>query len=250
MSKVNKQGCEMKIIDYINATNITIQFQDEFHFITEQRTWQEFQKGSIINPYYKSVYGIGYLGNKYPSRINGKHTLEYIIWHSMFVRCYSNTSINIRPTYNEAFIDKMWYNFENFYEWIHTQKNFESFTIDDKCQLDKDILFKHNKKYSADRCLLVPQSINKLFTKREARRGEYPIGVHKAGNKFIAQCQNVEYGRQVYLGSYNNPQQAFLAYKKYKEQLIKDTARMEYFNNRITKQCYEAMNNYIVEITD
>ena len=77
----------------------------------------------------------------------------------------------------------------------------------------------NNKKYSADRCLLVPQSINKLFTKREARRGEYPIGVHKAGNKFIAQCQNVEYGRQVYLGSYNNPQQAFLAYKKYKEQL-------------------------------
>ena len=45
MSKVNKQGCEMKIIDYINATNITIQFQDEFHFITEQRTWQEFQNG-------------------------------------------------------------------------------------------------------------------------------------------------------------------------------------------------------------
>ena len=111
-------------------------------------------------------------------------------------------------------------------------------------------MFKHNKKYSADRCLLVPQSINKLFTKREARRGEYPIGVHKAGNKFIAQCQNVEYGRQVYLGSYNNPQQAFLAYKKSKEQLIKDTARMEYLNNRITKQCYEAMNNYIVEITD
>ena len=96
----------------------------------------------------------------------------------------------------------------------------------------------------------MPQSINKLFTKREALRGKYPIGVHKIGNKFIAQCQNIEYGKQVYLGSYNNPQQAFIAYKKYKEQLIKDTARIEYLNNRITEKCYEAMNNYIVEITD
>ena len=111
-------------------------------------------------------------------------------------------------------------------------------------------MVKHNKEYGEDKCLLVPQSVNKLFTKREALRGDYPIGVYKSGNRFVAQCQNMEYGRQVYLGSYDTSEQAFIVYKNYKEQLIKKIAKIEYLNNRITKKCYEAMNNYVVEITD
>lgn len=240
----------MKIINYINARNITVQFQDDYHFITEKRMWREFKEGTIINPYCGSVYGIGFLGTKYPSKIKNEHTLEYIIWHSMFVRCYSDISNNIRPTYDHAFVNSKWYNYENFYEWIHSQPNFSVFDKNDKCQLDKDILVKHNKEYGEDKCLLVPQSVNKLFTKREALRGDYPIGVYKSGNRFVAQCQNMEYGRQVYLGSYDTTEQAFIVYKNYKEQLIKKIAKIEYLNNRITKKCYEAMNNYVVEITD
>ena len=40
----------MKIISYVNARNITVQFQDDYHFITEKRMWREFKEGTIINP--------------------------------------------------------------------------------------------------------------------------------------------------------------------------------------------------------
>ena len=240
----------MKIIEYNNAKDITVQFMDSYGFIAKHKTWSEFKIGSIINPYFKSVYGVGFLGSKYPAKINNKHTLEYILWHSMFVRCYSNISNEIRPTYDSSYVNNKWHNYENFYEWIHTQDNFQYFNVSDKCQLDKDILQKHNKEYSDCKCLLVPQNINKLFTRREALRGNYPIGVHEQDGRYISQCHNPKIGRQEYLGSYGTPEDAFYEYKKYKENLIKEIALEEYKKHRITEECLEAMNDYIVEITD
>ena len=45
--------------------------------------------------------------------------------------------------------------------------------------IDKDILYKGNKIYCPEKCIFVPFSINSLFTKRQNRRGDYPIGVCK-----------------------------------------------------------------------
>lgn len=251
LEKLNKQGSLMKIIEYKNATNITVKFLDEYGLILKNKKWQEFNNGSIINPYFKSVYGVGFLGSKYPAKVNNQHTLEYKMWHSMFVRCYSNLSNKIRPTYNDAFVNIKWHNFENFYEWVHTQSNFEKFSCQDVCELDKDILIKHNKEYSPEKCFLIPHSVNVLFTRREKCRGKYPIGVHlREGGKYVAQCNNPKLGKQEYLGSYTSPEKAFYIYKNYKEKIIKKVAYEEYLNGRITKECFDAMNNYIVEITD
>jgi len=54
----------------------------------------------------------------------------------------------------------------------------------------------------------------------------------------------------VFTGTYNNPNDAFYAYKDYKEDLIKKIAEQEYKNGAIIKKCYEAMMSYNVEITD
>ena len=40
------------------------------------------------------------------------------------------------------------------------------------------------------------------------------------------------------------------AIKEYKEYIIKQVAQEEYAKGNITKQCYEAMMNYEVEIAD
>jgi hypothetical protein len=53
-----------------------------------------------------------------------------------------------------------------------------------------------------------------------------------------------------YIGTYPTPEKAFYAYKQYKEKLIKQVAQIEFDNGNITKECYEAMMNYEVEITD
>jgi hypothetical protein len=115
--------------------------------------------------------------------------------------------------------------------------------------LDKDILIKGNKKYSPENCIFVPQRINYLFTKRDSRRGKYPIGVHYSNRdeKFVSQCMDGK-GNKKGLGHYDTPLEAFQAYKVYKEKLIKQTA--EEYKNKIPIELYNALINYIVEITD
>ena len=54
----------------------------------------------------------------------------------------------------------------------------------------------------------------------------------------------------VHLGVRNSPEEAFLLYKKEKENYIKQIANEQYNIGNITKRCYDAMINYEVEITD
>lgn len=241
----------MKIIEYFNARNITIQFLDSYKTIIKHKTWNEFKFGSIINPYFPSVYNVGMIGKKYPAKINNKHTKEYMSWHGIFVRCYSEPSKIIRPTYKDVKICDEWKIYENFYEWVHSQSNVDYFLNESGWNVDKDILVKHNKVYSPDTCTLIPGEINKLFTRREALRGEYPIGVYKTKwGKYRAQCAVPNIKRQEYLGCFDNPEDAFYVYKDYKEKLIQKIAQEEFDKKRITEKCYEAMMNYKVEITD
>ena len=51
-------------------------------------------------------------------------------------------------------------------------------------ELDKDILVKGNKIYSPDTCCFVPKEVNTVFTKRQSKRGDYPIGVIKKAIDF------------------------------------------------------------------
>ena len=53
---------------------------------------------------------------------------------------------------------------------------------------------------------------------------------------------------RVGLGTYSTPEEAFYAYKEYKEKLIKEIADL--YQNEIPTILYEAMYNYEVEIND
>ena len=99
-------------------------------------------------------------------------------------------------------------------------------------------------------CCLVPQNVNCLFLKREAERGGCPIGVSYRNDGFLASCHNPFTNDREELGYYSTPKKAFSVYKAYKEDLIKQVAEIEYQNSNITKDCYDAMINYEVEIDD
>ena len=115
--------------------------------------------------------------------------------------------------------------------------------------LDKDILIKGNKVYGPDTCIFVPQRINNLFTKSDKLRGEFPIGVYKRHNKYEAQC-NCGKSKNKHLGRFDNAEDAFNAYKEFKENLIKEVANEYYNNNLIPFELYNAMYNYEVDIDD
>ena len=247
--RVNKQGCPMKIIEYIGNNNITVEFQDKYKAKVHTQ-YKNFQTGVTKNPYYPSVCGVGIIGAKYPSRIKGVVMKEYDTWTTMLQRCYSAKFKERNPTYKDVTCCEEWLNYENFYEWLHNQSNFEKWLNGKRWCVDKDILVKGNKIYSPETCCLVPHIVNGLFEKGEAIRGDLPIGVGRSRNKFQAWCRNPFTKKVERLDTCLTPEKAFYIDKEYKENIIKQVAEIEYRADNITKECYWAMINYQVEITD
>lgn len=203
-----------------------------------------------VEKYKPSVYGVGIVGEKYPTSKNNKDLKEYKTWSGMLERCFAKRDYRRWETYKDKVCCEEWLNYENFYEWLHSQDNFDKWYYGSKWCLDKDIINKGNKIYSPNTCCLVPSYVNTLFIKSDKRRGELPIGVRcaKNKNKYTASISINHNAR--HLGTYLTPEEAFQVYKQAKEEYIKQVAQEEYSKYNITKRCYEAMMNYEVEITD
>ena len=247
--RLNNFGSKMVISEYRNNSNIDIYFP-EYNWIAKHVQYKHFKNGNIKCPYERRTCGVGYLGEgKYKTRKNEKNTDEYEIWHSMIKRCYDSKYQEKYPTYKGCRVEEYLLNFQHMGKWI--EDNYYEVPGERMC-LDKDILHKGNKIYSRETCIFVPNRINNLFTKRDNDRGDCPIGVtpNSAGN-YEASCRN-RYGKSICLGTYSTKEEAFQAYKKYKEKLIKEV--IDEYEGIIPEPHYsrlkEAMYNYKVEIDD
>lgn len=240
---VNYQNCSMKIIKYNNANDIIVEFQDEYRAKVKTQ-YKHFVCGKVKNPYQPSIYGIGIVGNKYQTHNNQTGAKEYQLWCSVLERCFDKDFKRKHSTYQDATCCDEWLYYENFYKWLHSQENFDKWYKGDRWAIDKDILIKNNKIYSPETCCLVPQSVNQLFVRHISKRGNLPIGVSYNSGKYASKSSRNSLGR------YDNIISAFEVYKRHKENLIKEVAEIEYSNNNITKQCYDAMIRYEVEIID
>lgn len=245
--RLNNQGYLMKIVEYIDFNNITVEFQDE-HKAKIHTNYKHFLSGQVKNPYHPTIFNVGILGDKLPAKENGKITKEYNTWSSMLRRCFDEKYKNKKPTYKDVTCCKEWLLFDNFYEWLHDQKNFKKWLSNDKWSIDKDILVKNNKIYSPETCCLVPNKINSLFIKNNAKRNNLPIGVQKHQKKYRA-CFNF-FNKYTEFPVRDTVNEAFMDYKHYKEDFIKEVAKEEYLKENITKECYEAMMDYQVKIDD
>lgn len=234
----SKEGCKLKIIDYIDCGNCTIQFEDGT--ILEKISFGNIKDGRVKNPFHPSIYGVGYIGQgKYRTQYDKIPNLCYGVWVGILKRCYDLNYQEKRPSYKGCTIDEKWHNFQNFAQWCE-----ENFVKDS--DIDKDILIKGNKIYSAKTCCFVPNDINMLLVKSPKTRGEYPIGVTNRGKKYIARIKINKV--TTYLGAFDTPEEAFECYKFHKEKCIKEAA--EKWKLKITEPCYQALINYQVEITD
>ena len=247
----NTQGCLMKIIEYNGNKDVVVEFQDE-HKSIKVCNLKEFNNGHVMNPYFKSLYGVGFYGGEIPKSSTDKDYKCYNTWHGMIERCYSNKYVEKRKTYLDCYVCEEWHNYQNFKKWF--DKNIiELKDKNERICLDKDILHKGNKCYSPENCCFVPNEINVLFTKTDKNRGDCPIGVtyNKRLQKYIAQCSEKigrEKKQQKHLGVFNSTQEAFLAYKKYKESYIKKVA--DKYKGQIKDNVYEALYKWEVEIND
>lgn len=149
--KLNDDGCKMKVIKYVNHSDIVVEFQDE-HKAQVHTQWYNFINGKTKNPYFPSVYGVGIIGNKYTTQ-----TREYGVWRQMIGRCFVKQTKEKSPTYVDATCCDEWLSYETFYEWIHSQDNFEVLQEGGDWYIDKDIIKKGNKIYCPEYCCIVPR---------------------------------------------------------------------------------------------
>lgn len=240
----NNQGCLMKIVERLNRNSIIVEFQDKYKYRTKCQI-NAFINGQVRNNFFPSLYGVGFIGNT-TSMYNGKLKKSYEVWCSMINRCYNEKTLNRQPTYKDCYVCKEWHCYATFEKWFN--ENYYEIE-NEKVALDKDILIKGNKIYSCNTCCFVPIRINSLFIKNDADRGKCPIGVYyeKSTNKFVANCNTINQ-KNVRIGRYDTQEEAFEAYKEFKENYIKEVANE--YEDKIPKKLYDAMYNWIVEIDD
>jgi len=243
----NKYEQTYTVIEYFNNMNLTVKFEDEtiVKNISVQQTKtgrvlnrNSFKRLNSLNPTYTNI---GYMGIGKYNNVNNHECVQ--IWQSMLQRCYDKQEKH--SAYYNCSVDEKWHNFQNFAEWYYNNyvKGYH---------LDKDILIKGNKIYSEETCCFVPVEINSIFTNNKNNNKELPTGVSivpKAkfkSQRYITRTCNC--GKDVYLGSFNSPEEAFIAYKTYKERYIKWMALV--WKSKISEKVFIALNNYTIEITD
>lgn len=125
--------------------------------------------------------------------------------------------------------------FEAFVDWHQMQVGYGS-----EHELDKDLLVRGNKAYSADTCVLIPNEINMLITEMRASRA-LPQGVSfdARRGKYRTRCT-----RKHWLGYFATPDLAFQKYKDFKEALLRDLA--ERHRSHIDPRAYAALMEYEV----
>lgn len=243
--RYNNQGCLMKIVEYNSNKSIIVEFQDEYKFKTNT-SYKNFKEGIVRNKYFKCIFNIGCIGDSI-SKINGIHKNSYRMWYNMMFRCYNKKAQEKNKNYKPCYVCDEWLCYENFEKWY----NENYYEVDNEVMsLDKDILIHNNIIYSPNTCLIIPQKINSIFIKAKSTRGEYPIGVYKyekyKKKKFIAYSN--KNNKRYFLGYYKTPEEAFQAYKEFKEDYIKEIANE--YKNRIPEKVYNALINYEVLYTD
>ena len=247
--KIMNCGEECEIVEYRKYNDITVKFLNSGEIV--KTSYSNFKNKTIKSHFTPTVCNVGVVGTENTMGKNSKILKSYRYWHSMLNRCYSDELKEKEPTYIGCKVCDEWLHYPNFKEWF--DRNYYEIEGQKMC-LDKDILVKGNKIYSPETCIIVPQSINSLFTNRKLNRGNYPIGVNwkEDNKKYQAYCnmfyEDIKKHKQKYLGLYNTPEEAFQVYKEFKEKYIKQVA--DYYKDQIPERLYEAMYKYEVDIDD
>lgn len=168
------------------------------------------------------------------------HKRIYICWKNMLRRINGEgESVNVKR-YEDVAVSEEFLNFQNFAAWYEQQIG-----SDLGYHLDKDIM--QAKVYSAETCILVPREINYVFRVREVKKAE-TSGVEKSGKKYRARTTDRSGGKlvNVFLGCYDTPEEAFMAYKMHKEAHAKRIACKWY--GKVDQRAINALMSYEVHI--
>ena len=103
----NKQGLNYKIVHYNTYYDIIVMFDSGY---IKSATMKEVKRNAIKDKLSPSVYGVGIVGIRYNTKVDGKHAIEYGTWKNMLRRCYSEKCRQKFQSYNDCTVSE---NFKN-----------------------------------------------------------------------------------------------------------------------------------------
>lgn len=199
----SNQGHTAIVLEYKNVHNIVVKYSSGR---IETCSGGNLRAGKFKDKGLPTVLGIGILG--YESDVEKS---SYTAWYSMLQRVYAPQCEKTKRVYEGCSVDSSWLYYQVFKKWYDGQIKEVSW------QLEKDLLVKNNKVYSPDRCVMVPQELNKFLVSQGRHREGVPTGVYyqKQRDKWVAQVC-IE-GKHYALGRFDTSGEAFLVYKSAKE---------------------------------
>ena len=215
---------------------------------TNTEVWvsaDQVDNGTVLDRYFPTVCGVGYLGEYSTLDKDGNTTKEYTAWRCMLERCYGNKELE---AYKYCIVSEEFHNASYFKDWYNKQvgAHREDFHI------DKDILSSDCKIYAEDTCMLVPQEVNSFFVKHNNKKvkSNLPTGVmynpKNTSRPFTAMYSG--HGGEKHMSYHDNEWSAFIAYKQSKENRSKELS--EKWRGQIDNRVYEKLINYKVLLTD
>lgn len=252
---VNRRGHKCFIVEYYSATKVLVVFYRTMTF--DYFTYRNLQIGGFLDYNEPSLLGVGYLGEKQSMKSTPSERKAYRAWSHILHRCYDEKVQERHPRYKGCTVSKEWLSFKNFKEWYIKQPQllYKEDSNGNRWSIDKDILVRGNKVYSAETCCVVPNEINILIVK-PSHRSEHdhlPEGVGyikpKTINSKIGYTARVHKGNgesDRYLGYYDTPEEAFLFYKQAKEERIKEVANK--WKGKIADNVYDALMKWEVGV--
>lgn len=172
------------------------------------------------------IHGVGV--NDINLRLKGVKL--YVVWKSMFTRCYNPKFHENNPRYKECTVDSRWHKLSAFKEWF--DENYK-----DGYALDKDILIKDNKIYGPDTCCFVPDYINRVF-KTNTHSGRKMMGVRHQCNKFLA---HIRCGGKEICKSFNSYEEAREYYVNQRVLYLTEVAKEYFDKGLITQPVYNGL---------
>ena len=247
---LTNQGYVIRVLEYRSNIDVLIEFVG-LNYITTARMGN-IKDGKVGYPFHPNKYGAYFGIGPYTKHDTPK---VYDAWHQMFFRVYDEnplyTNLN---SYKRLSICQEWFNYQIFAEWYINYSNQLNPDFYNDYQIDKDILqwgIEGNRCYSPQTCCLVPSALNVALVNHNAERisePDLPVRVTDCskGTRRNFSANISMYGESLYLGTFNDPMEAFSVYKFHKEKYIKELADY-YFNlNCILKDVYDAL--YRIEI--
>lgn len=237
------EGYDVNIIRFYNNSNVLIQFEDKH---IQKIHSQQIQTKRIRNKFKRSNCELGYMGDgKYRSKDeNGKTVHSYRVWKNLIVK-FAHSSLD-----EEFFICEDWLNYQNFAEWYEVNY----YELDnEKTVLMTTVFDVNNNVFSPETCMFVPITIKNLFYK-EKKENDLPYGVHLNPYSCIKPFRTIFKYHEIHSHLFNgeilrretfeNPEDAFVYFKKKKESYIK-TIR-EFYKDKVPYKLYEILGTFEV----